>query len=241
MIKFETLEQFLPTRRSVALLATLFERTLMRIDVAVNAGTEFHVLVTRWPSGHIGLVAFLTSNLDVEAGQRIAGLRVIELLCGFPIREVVALQAVVAELAFVHIFVARYTILRQPEKGLRKIFHFDECALIRNHVGGHVTFLAGNTRMLCLQVVARQPVIKLFLRRLPVNQIEVLAVVFQVAADAVFAVGISHLKLRVIAVVRFQTSRYFFMAIQAFESRRVSAELMAARALRRSREGLVRF
>jgi len=91
----------------------------------------------------------------VKTGQRIAGLGVIELLRSLPVHVVMALQTIVPELTFVHIFVARYAILRQPEKGLRKILHFDERAFIGNHIGGQVTFLASNARMLSLQLVAR--------------------------------------------------------------------------------------
>ena len=104
-----------------------------------------------------------------------------------------------------------------------------------------MTFLASNARMLSLQLVARQPVIKLFLRRLPMDQVEVLTVVFKMATDAVFTIGIPHLKLGVIAVFCFQPFRYFFMAIQALESRRAGAELVAARALGGSGQTLMGF
>ena len=104
-----------------------------------------------------------------------------------------------------------------------------------------MTFLASNARVLSLQLVARQPVIKLFLRSLPMDQVEVLAVVFQVATDAVFTIGIPHLKLGVIAVLCFQPFRYFFMAIQALESRRAGAELVAGYALGGSGQTLMGF
>jgi len=64
-----------------------------------------------------------------------------------------------------------------------------------------------------------------------VDQIKVLAVVFEVAADALFPIGIPHLYLGVISVLTSNPLRHFFMAIQAFESRGAGAELMAARAL----------
>jgi hypothetical protein len=108
-------------------------------------------------------VALLALDLNVKTRQRIAGLGVIELLCRLPIHVIMTLQAFVAELAFMHIFVARYAILRQPEKGLRKILHFDERAFIGNHVCRQVALLAGKARVLPFQDVARQPVIKLFL------------------------------------------------------------------------------
>lgn len=52
----------------------------------------------------------------VLAKQRIFGLRVIELFGGFPIREVMALQAVVAELPLMRILVTRYAILGQAKE-----------------------------------------------------------------------------------------------------------------------------
>ena len=87
--------------------------------MAVEAGLEFHILVTGRAARHIRLVAFLASDLDVKTGQRIPGLGVVELFCRLPVRKIMTLQAIVSELAFVHIFVARHAILRQTEKGLR--------------------------------------------------------------------------------------------------------------------------
>ena len=233
MVECKARQQLFPARRGVAIFAALrLERAFVRIDVAVEAGLEFHILITCRTARHIRLVAFLALHLDVQTRQRIAGLGVIELLGRLPVRKIMALQTIVPELAFVHIFVTRHAILRQTEKGLRKIFHLDECAFLVNHVARQVAFLAGNACMLALQVVPRQPVIKLFLRRLPVGQVEILAVVFQVAAHALFPIRIPHLNLRVIPVFRSDALRHLFMAIQAFEGRRAGAELMTARALR---------
>jgi hypothetical protein len=55
-----------------------------------------------------------------------------------------------------------------------------------------------------------------------------------VAADTIFAIGILHLDLGVVSVLGGQSLGHFFMAIQAFESRRAGAELVAAGALYRS-------
>src|SRR5258708_1150702 len=241
MVEFKARQQFFPSVGGMTFFAALLEGAFVRIDMAVDAGLELHVPVACRTAGHIWLMALLALDLDVKTCQRIAGLGVIELLRSLPVHVVMALQTIVPELTFVHIFVARYAILRQPEKGLRKILHFDERAFIGNHVRGQVTFLASNACMLALQLVARQPVIKLFLRRLPMDQVEVLTVVFKMATDAVFTIGIPHLKLGVIAMFCFQPFRYFFMAIQALESRRASTELVAARALGGSGQTLMGF
>ena len=143
--------------------ATLLEGTFVRVDMTVDASLELHVPVTRRAAGHIRFVALLAVDLDVKTRQRIAGLGVIELLCCLPVRVIMALQAIVSELAFVDIFMARHAVLRQSEKGLRKVFHLDERAFLGNHVCRQVALLASKARMLPFQDVARQPVIKLFL------------------------------------------------------------------------------
>ena len=137
--------------------------------MAVNAGLELHILVTRRTTGYIRLVALLAGNLDVQTGQRVAGLGVIELVCRFPVREVMTLQAIVSELAFVNVLVARHAILRQSEKGLREVFHLDERALIASHVSRRVAFFTRDASMLAFQLVARLQVVELFLRWLPVD------------------------------------------------------------------------
>jgi len=58
----------------VAFFAALLERTFVRIDMAVHARLELHVFVTHRAAGHVRLVALFARNLDVLAGQRVAGL-----------------------------------------------------------------------------------------------------------------------------------------------------------------------
>lgn len=203
----------------------------MRIDMAINARLELHVFITRRSAGHVRLMTLFAGNLDVEAGQRVASLGVIEPVCRFPVREVMTLQAIVSELALVHVLVAGHAILRQSEKGLREVFHLDERALIGNHVAGHVAFLASNVGVLAFQLVARLLVIKVLLRRFPVDQVEVFSVVLQMAADAIPAVRILHSQSGVVAVIRRKTVRDLFVAIEAFESRDACAKLVTRRAL----------
>ena len=63
------------------------------------------------------------------------------------------------------------------------------------------------------------------------DEAEILAIVIEVAADTIFAIGILHLDLGVISVLGGQSLRHFFMTIQAFESRDAGPELVAGRAL----------
>ena len=106
---------------------------------------------------------------------------------------------------------------------------------------GRVALLASYSGVFPLQRVAGQPVIELLRWPLPVNEGEILAVMLQVAADAVLAVGIFHLQLGVVAPLLRKQLRDFSMAIQTFERGSAGAKLVAARALRCSAERLVRF
>jgi len=67
-------------------------------------------------------------------------------------------------------------------------------------VRGRVAPFAGQARVFPLEFVARLRVLEFFLRWLPVDQVEALSVVFQVAAHAIPAVRVSHLQTRVIAL-----------------------------------------
>ncbi len=73
------------------------------------------------------------------------------------------------------------------------------------------------------------------------DEAEIRAVVIEVAADTILAIGILHLDLSVISVLGGQAVRHFFMAIQTFESRRAGPELVAGGALYRSAQRLVGF
>ena len=111
MVEFKARQQFFPSLGGVTFFAALLEGAFVRIDMAVNAGLELHVPVACRTAGHIRLMTLLAFNFDVKTRQRIAGLGVIELLRSFPVHVVMALQTIVSELTFVHIFVARYAIL----------------------------------------------------------------------------------------------------------------------------------
>ena len=63
------------------------------------------------------------------------------------------------------------------------------------------------------------------------DEAEIHAVVIEVAADTILAIGILHLDLGVISVLRSQSLGHFFMAVQAFECRRAGAKLVTAHAL----------
>lgn len=117
VVEYKRRQQLLPASRRVAFFASLFEGTLVWIDVARGAGVKLHVFVTRRATRHVRLVTFFAGHLDMQSGQGIPRFRVIKLLGRFPVREIVATLAVIAELALVRIFVAGHAILREPKKG----------------------------------------------------------------------------------------------------------------------------
>jgi nitrate reductase NapAB chaperone NapD len=81
--------------------------------------------------------------------------------------------------------------------------------------------------------------IELLLRWLPMDEPEILTVVIQVAAHAIFSVRIAHLNLKMVTVLRSEPAGNFLVAIQASESGGASPELMATAALCGSRQRLV--
>lgn len=66
---------------------------------------------------------------------------------------------------------------------------------------------------------------------LPMNERKILAIVFEVAAHAVPAVGICHSQKCVVSLVRGQAVRNFFMTFEALESWCAGSELVARIAL----------
>lgn len=73
------------------------------------------------------------------------------------------------------------------------------------------------------------------------NQRKILAIVLEMAAHAIPAVGILHSEECVIALMRGQAVGNFLVAFQAFERRRAGSKLVAGVALGRAVQGLVRF
>lgn len=76
-------------------------------------------------------------------------------------------------------------ITRQPEEGAVQVLAFDRGALGLRNVARVVALLAGKLRVLALQQVPGFAVVKSLLGRLPMDQEEILAVVFGMTANAV--------------------------------------------------------
>lgn len=241
VVELELRQEFFPAGSCVAFLAALLEAAAVRIQVAVGATAELHVLESRRTARRIRFVAFFAGNLRVKSRQRIARLGVIELFRVLPVVYVMTACAVFAELPLVDVFVTALALRGQAEVGLRSVGAFDQRPHVCANVRGRVALLASHSGVLPFQRIPGQPVIELLRWPLPVDEGKILAVVLQVAADAVLAVGIFHLQLGVIAPLLRKQLGNFFVAIQAFERGSAGAKLVAARTLRCSAKRLVRF
>ena len=104
-----------------------------------------------------------------------------------------------------------------------------------------MALLAGDGRVLFHQRISGLAMIELLERRFPMDERKILAVVLEVAAHAIPAVGILHPEKRVVALMRGQAVRNFLVAFEALERRRAGSELVAGIALGRAVEGLMRF
>ena len=136
---------------------------------------------------------------------------------------------------------AGHAVLRKPKERARQILHPDQLAFRRDHMRWCVTLLADHSCMFSLQRVAGKLVVEFFEWFFPVNQIEIFAVMLEMAVNAIPPVGIWQLESRVVSVLGIEALRNLLVAIEAFECRRARAELMAAGALRCAGQRLVRL
>ena len=150
MIKLLRCGNLLPAARRMTRLAGLRKRSVMRIGVALRAFGEPHTGISRGASGLCRGVAFRAGDVRVQARQREPGFRMVELCGRLPVNKVVALQAVLSELAVMNILVTCHANLRQPEKGLAQVFHLNQRTLRSSDMSGHMTFAALDTRVLSL-------------------------------------------------------------------------------------------
>ena len=83
--------------------------------------------------------------------------------------------------------------------------------------------------------------VEILLGRLPMNQVEIFAVVLEVAAHTIFAIGILHLQAKVVAVFAGEDLGDFFVAIETFERGSACAKNVAGVALHGAGKRRVRF
>jgi len=134
----------------------------------------------------------------------------------FPIVEPMALRAILAQASAMCIFVASEAVAGEPKEGTIQILLLKPRALRRGNVSRVMALLAGQRRVLTLQPVARLAVIEGLFRRLPMDELELQAVVLRVAASALFVVGFLQQGGVVAAVCR-NALGDFGVALQALE------------------------
>ena len=227
----------LPAGGGVTGLTTLLpEASFVRIAVAVIAFREgkSHVARLFIGSRRVTLFAF---HLPVLPGERIAGLRVIEGAGDiFPVREVVAGNAIRPEASAMWIFVAGGTGFGDANKTVVEVFDFDQCALSGGNMFRSMALLALHTRMLALERVARLFVVEGL--RVPLDQREVEPVMIGVALRALLAGARPDSIREVQSLASRKPLCNFPVAVKALENR-LSAQFVAGRATRRAFQILV--
>lgn len=154
VIELLCLGNFLPAVGGVARFAGLRERSMMRVGVAVQTFRERHAREPGRTSRRRGRVAFRARHLLVQSREWESRLAVIDFRRRFPVHEIVAPDAILAELPLVRIIVTGDAIRRQPEVRLPQILHLDRALHGSLNVRGRVTLIALDRGVLSLETVA---------------------------------------------------------------------------------------
>jgi hypothetical protein len=162
MVKSVVFRHFFPARGCMTRFARLRKRTVVRIPVAVAAFRKRDARESRLTAWSGRRVAFLAGYLRMKPRQRVARFVVIELLRCFPIHEIVALEAILAELPLVRIVVAGNAILRQSKERAVQILRFNLRPLRFADVRGRVALAAIYLSVFALQRIAGLSVIESF-------------------------------------------------------------------------------
>jgi len=83
--------------------------------------------------------------------------------------------------------------------------------------------------------------VEILLRRFPVKEVEIFAVVLEVTAYTIFAIGILHLQTEVVAVLVGERVGNFFVAIETFERGSACTKNVAGVALSGAGKRRMRF
>lgn len=166
----------LPGTGIVARFATLLERAVMRVPVAVGAIVELQAEIARRAVG-AGCVAFLAGYLGVRPGEREAGLGVVNLLSSLPVGGVVALQAVRAQRTLMLVLMAVDAGASKSQVGVVEVFGGEHRSFRRTDPLRSVAASASHAGVLAIERKACLRMIKRSGRGVPLYQLEVLAVV----------------------------------------------------------------
>lgn len=150
-----------------------------------------------------------------------------------------AVRAGRAQLAFMGVLMAGYTIFLQSQERLPQVFHADRSPLTIGHPLGLVTLVTSHPRMFSRERITGLGMIESLLGWLPVDQRKLSAVVFGMAARAILRhPGFVHDGVVESPRLR-QSSCDFLMAVKALERAALGPELVARRALCRAIHGLM--
>ena len=125
VIEIEARKNGLPAGGSVAGITGFLEFTLVWVKVAVRASGKLHVAIACGAAGRIGLVALFAGNFYVQTGEGIARFCMVKILRVFPVLDIVAFGALIAELTFMWIFVTGEAVGRKTEIGFSQIMVLD--------------------------------------------------------------------------------------------------------------------
>lgn len=159
---------------------------MVRIFMAVRTLIERNADVLRLAIRSVRM-AFRALHLRMQPGQRVTRFRVVELLDldRLPVLIIVALQAILAEPAFVLILVASNASSRESQISPIQILLFDCRPLLGGNMCRVVTLIASQPRMFAFQNVPGFLVIEGL--DVPLDEWKVLAVMLGVAARTFLA------------------------------------------------------
>lgn len=211
----------------------------MRVLVAIGALAERHSLqLDQLRILRLGLMAFLAWNAGVLASEGEPCFGMIKVADRFPIVEAVALRTVLAQPAAMCIRMASSALARKAEKRPVKILYLDSSSLGLRNVRRVVALLASEAGVFPFQRISGLSVIESLLRRFPVNDLEVFAVVLGMATDALLVTGLRH-QGSVITPTRRNALSNFGVALEALEVLVASCKPVAGSAVGRSGQGLM--
>lgn len=173
-----------PGNGIVTTLAGGFEASSVRVRVARVASAELNAGPFRLLAGASGDVALLAEHFFVASRQHEAGLRMVEVGNFRPVGRVVAIGAVLSELAFVLIHVTRDALVGDSQEGLVQIHHADIESFGSGNALHVVALCAGEICVLALKRPSGLRVVELLLAGLPLDQLKGGSVVLRMATPA---------------------------------------------------------
>lgn len=224
----------------MARLAVLRKRAAVRIAVARRATVEGrHLELHDSLLSRRRRMAFLAGRPHVSSGQREARTAVIELR-RLPAFGRVATLAIPSELTAMHVLMALRTLARQTQVRTLQVLHLDALALDFRDARRVVALRTLKLSVLAFERVTRRRVIELAGRRVPLDELEVLAVVLGMAAGACLVRALRAHQRRVEPALPLQPERNLHMAVEALEAGGAFAQFVARSAARGAAEGLMR-